>query len=110
MNKMYKICFVFLLFLLSCSNNYKINKFQKKVEITENKIESLTSKDWLKFENDFKEFSTYYDQNKDNFSSEERKTANKLIGKCNKLFLKRTIKDVEKNLNDFNQQLEGLLE
>ncbi len=94
----------------SCSNEYKINSMQDKLNQAEQKITKLKSGDWDQLSKEIKDFEVFVEENKQEFSPEEREKANKLIGKYNRILVKKQIKDVESEIKDFSNKIEGLIE
>ena len=94
----------------SCSNEYEINSMQDKINQAEQKITKLKSGDWDQLSKEIKDFEVFVEENKQEFSPEEREKANKLIGKYNRILVKKQIKDVESEIKDFSNKIEGLIE
>ena len=74
-------------------------EFQSKIEDLDRK----TQLSELDFEQDL-------EVNSKDYSPEQRKNANKLIGKYTMLTFKRNINDFKKDLEDVGQQIEGMVE
>jgi hypothetical protein len=96
-------------FFFSCSNEYEINSMQDKLNQTEQKITKLKSSDWDQLSQEMKDFEFFVEQNKQEFSPEEREKANKLIVKYNRILVEKQIKDVESEIKDFSNKIEGLI-
>lgn len=97
--------------ILSCSNTKsKIEDFTEVISNAEKNYSTFNETDWKELEELDKEFEQDLEVNSKDYSPEQRKNANKLIGKYTMLSIKRNINDFKKDLEDVGQQIEGMVE
>lgn len=106
-----RILFSILLFIsLSCSKEEKIEKLSDRIENAENNSKNYTKTDWDKLQKELDDFEKYYDENKTDFTEDERRKANNLLGKYYALKAKQELDNMKENIKDAGQRLEGMLE
>ena len=98
-----------LLIMFSCSNKNEIKSMEEKINHAEQKSSELTKSDWDDLAEDMRDFEIFVEDNKKEFSLDERSKANNLIGKYNRILLEKQLNDVESELNDYTQKFEGLI-
>ena len=106
-----KILFVFLLLLIfSCSKEQKMDRLSNKIDNIEVKSKTYTKTDWDKLQQELDDFEKYYDENKTDFTEDERRKANNLLGKYYALKAKHELDNMKENIKDAGQRIEGMLE
>ena len=113
MKSIYNItfCTLILTTFFACSNaDSKIDAFSEVISNAEKKQTDLDETEWKNLEVELQEFEHDVAQNSNDYSPEQRKNANKLIGRYKFLKLKRKVNEFKKDLEDVGQQIEGLLD
>lgn len=102
---------IILITISACSNpKSKIEDFTEVISNAEKNYSSFDETDWKELEESDKDFEQDLEVNSKDYSPEQRKNANKLIGKYTMLTFKRNINDFKKDLEDVGQQIEGMVE
>ncbi len=102
---------VLFLFFISCNSpSQKINNFEEKVIEAKEKEDKLSNSEWQELEKSATEFEEYFEAHKNEMTPEERKKANKTLGKFRLLQIKQNMKEFKGDLEDIANQLEGLTE
>lgn len=100
-----------LTIICACNNaNSKIEDFSVVISNAEEKHTNFSETEWEKLDDELKEFEQDLAQHNNDYSPEQRKNANKLIGRYKLLTIKRKINEFNKDLEDVGQQIDGLLE
>ncbi len=113
MNSFYTFifCTLILTTIFACSNaNSKIEDFSEVVSDAEEKQTNFSETEWKKLDDELHEFEQNLAQNGNDYSPEQRKNANKLIGRYKLLTIKRKVNEFKKDLEDAGQQIEGMIE
>ena len=112
MKSIYTFIFCIILITISaCSNaKSKIEDFTEVISNAEKNYSTFDETDWKELDDSEKEFEEDLEVNSKDYSPEQRKNANKLIGKYTMLSIKRNINDFKKGLEDVGQQIEGMVE
>ena len=101
----------FCLLLTSCkSNSSKINDFSVLIDQLEVNVDKITEDEWKNIEKEADEFEVFFNENREKLSSEERKKANKCLGKYKLLLIKKGVNDFKEDLIDVSEQIDGLLD
>ena len=100
----------FLFCLISCSNEHKIDSVEETLTEADHNKSNLKKADWDELAQEMKEFETFVEENKTDFSKEEREKANKLIGKYNRSLLEHAVENFDDEIKDLTDQVDGLIE
>lgn len=107
----FTFCTLILTTIFACSNaNSQIEDFSEVVSNAEEKQTNFSETEWKKLDDELHEFEQNLAQNGNDYSPEQRKNANKLIGRYKLLTVKRKINEFKKDLEDVGDQIEGIFE
>ncbi len=111
-NRLSIFCYLIFFFLItSCTTNQsRIDSVAAKIEIAESDLQELSDEDWKELVEEMKELRNDYVENKESYSSEQRKEIGRLKGRFTALQLKKGVNDIKNSVLDFGSEIEGLIE
>lgn len=101
---------VLFLFLISCNSpSQKIDNFEEKVIEAKDKADKFSNSEWQELEKSATEFEAYFEAHKNEMTPEERKKANKTLGKVKRLLVQKEFTDFKNEIKDLSEQTESFI-
>lgn len=94
----------------SCQSKHEINEVDKTLTQAEQNIANIDSADLKKLEIKINELQQDLEKNREKYTDEEVKEIGKLQGRYVAFILKKQVKELKDNLDNFKNQMEGFIE
>ena len=113
MKKTYKFHYTIaiLVLLFSCNQSQSgIEKASKMIEHAEQNKDALTQSEFDKVELKMEELKSDLEQNREKYTDEQLKEIGKLQGRYLAIAVKKGINDIQEDVKDIGNQMEGFIE
>jgi phage shock protein A len=103
------MAFSMIVFVSSCNSvSSRLDRIDKKMDKADANLDEFKESDWNDLDREVNELKTDMDKNPDNYVSNDRERANKLIGRYEQLKIKKAGNDVINGIKDQVNQIKGL--
>ncbi len=106
----YAFAIIAIFLFASCGTKEKYHELQSSISEVEKNADKFSPQDWENFDLEIKKTKEKLNMERENYTPEETEKMNKLIGKYYALKATHEVKNLQEELKDATQQLEGVFE